>query len=41
MTGLSWSACKKSFYPGMPVMPAEVPMDKPSAPAAPAAMAEK
>ncbi|MCW5798280.1 MAG: efflux RND transporter periplasmic adaptor subunit [Nitrospira sp.] len=32
---------QKIFYPGMPVMPAEVPMDKPSAPAAPAAMAEK
>jgi multidrug efflux system membrane fusion protein len=32
---------QKIFYPGMPVMPAEVPMNKPSAPASPAAMAEK
>ena len=32
---------QKIFYPGMPVMPAEVPMDKPSAPAASQAMAGK
>jgi len=32
---------QKIFFPGMPVMPAEVPMGKPPAPAAPAAMAEK
>ncbi|MFZ1844241.1 MAG: efflux transporter periplasmic adaptor subunit, partial [Nitrospira sp.] len=32
---------QKIFYPGMPVIPAEVPMDKSSAPASPAAMAEK
>ena len=32
---------QKIFYPGMPVMPAEVPMGVPPAPAAPAAMAEK
>lgn len=32
---------QKIFYPGMPVMPTEVPMDKPSAPAAPPAMVEK
>jgi len=32
---------QKIFYPGMPVTPAEVSMDKPSAPSAPAAMAEK
>ncbi|MCE7978802.1 MAG: efflux RND transporter periplasmic adaptor subunit [Nitrospira sp. NTP1] len=32
---------QKVFYPGMPVMPAEVPMDKPSAPAAPQALAGK
>jgi multidrug efflux system membrane fusion protein len=32
---------QKIFYPGMPVMPAEVPMGKPPAPPAPAAMAEK
>ena len=32
---------QKIFYPGMPVIPAEVPMDKSSTPAAPAAMAEK
>ena len=32
---------QKIFYPGMPVTPAEVSMDKPSAPGAPAAMAEK
>lgn len=32
---------QKIFYPGMPVIPAEVPMDKPSATAAPATMAEK
>ncbi|HMV56595.1 MAG: efflux RND transporter periplasmic adaptor subunit [Nitrospira sp.] len=32
---------QKVFYPGMPVTPAEVPMDKPSAPAAPQAMAGK
>ncbi|HQY58568.1 MAG: efflux RND transporter periplasmic adaptor subunit [Nitrospira sp.] len=32
---------QKIFYPGMPVIPAEVPMGKPSATAAPAAMAEK
>ena len=32
---------QKIFYPGMPVIPAEVPMDKSSAPALPAAMAEK
>ncbi len=32
---------QKIFYPGMPVMPAEVPMGEPPAPTAPAAMAEK
>lgn len=32
---------QKVFYPGMPITPAEVPMDKPSGPAASAAMAEK
>ena len=32
---------QKIFYPGTPVMPVEVPMDKPSSPASPAAMAEK
>ena len=32
---------QKVFYPGMVVAPAEVPMDKPSAPAAPQAMAGK
>jgi len=32
---------QKIFYPGMPVIHAEVPMDKSSAPASPAAMAEK
>jgi multidrug efflux system membrane fusion protein len=32
---------QKIFYPGMPVMPAEVPMGEPPAPIAPAAMAEK
>lgn len=32
---------QKVFYPGMPVTPAEVPMDKPSAPGVPPAMAGK
>jgi multidrug efflux system membrane fusion protein len=32
---------QKIFYPGMPVMPAEVPMGEPPTTAAPAAMAEK
>lgn len=32
---------QKIFYPGMPVMPAEVPMGKPPVSPAPAAMAEK
>jgi multidrug efflux system membrane fusion protein len=32
---------QKIFYPGMPVLPTEVPMDKSSAPAAPSATAEK
>jgi multidrug efflux system membrane fusion protein len=32
---------QKIFYPGMPVIPAEVPMGKPSGSAAPAAMAEQ
>ena len=32
---------QKVFYPGMPVIPAEVSMGAPAAPAAPAAMAEK
>lgn len=32
---------QKIFYPGMPVMPAEVPMGEPPASTAPAAMAEK
>lgn len=32
---------QKIFYPGVPVMPAEVPMGEPPAPTAPAAMPEK
>ncbi len=32
---------QKIFFPGMPVLPAEVPMGGPPAPTAPAAMAEK
>jgi multidrug efflux system membrane fusion protein len=35
------SGLQKVFYPGMPVMPAEVPMGGPPAPTAPAATAEK
>lgn len=35
------SGLQKVFYPGMPVMPAVVPMGGPPAPTAPAAMAEK